>query len=248
MSPDLERLVQLQELDNAIEDARRRIAAHPQRLADADTRLTDAQRRLDDAKERLKGNQDSRRAYEKEAAVFQGRLAKFKDQLSEVKTNREYQAIQHEIATAQAELGGVEEIVLERMLEADTLTADVKAAEAALLQQQREISAEKAALERELTLVRKALADAGEKRTALIGSLEPRLIALFEQVSRARRGVAISAATRDGSCSVCHVRLRPAVFQLVRQNDQIIQCESCQRILYYVPPPPAASVAVTHPS
>ena len=248
MSPDLERLVQLQELDNAIENGRRKIATHPQRLMDADARLTDAQQRVDAAKERLKGNQEHRRAFEKEAAVFQGRLAKFKDQLSEVKTNREYQAIQHEIATAQSELGGVEERVLERMLEADALTADVKAAEAALVQQQREVGAEKSALEQELTMVRKALTDAEAKRAALVGSLEPRLIALFEQVSRARRGVALSAATRDGSCSVCHVRLRPAVFQLVRQNDQIIQCESCQRILYYVPPPPAASVAVTHPS
>jgi hypothetical protein len=248
MSPDLERLVQLQDLDNAIEDGRRKIATHPQRLAEADTRLTQAQQRVETAKERLKGSQEHRRTFEKEAAVFQGRLAKFKDQLSEVKTNREYQAIQHEIATAQAELGGVEEKVLERMLEADALTADLKAAEAALAQQQREVAAEKAALEQELTLVRRAMADASEKRTAIIGSLEPRLVALFEQVSRARRGVAMSAATRDGSCSVCHVRLRPVVFQLVRQNDQIIQCESCQRILYYIPPPAAASVAVTHPS
>jgi predicted nucleic acid-binding Zn-ribbon protein len=34
------------------------------------------------------------------------------------------------------------------------------------------------------------------------------------------------------------VRLRPQVFQLVRQNDSVIQCDSCQRILYYIPPPP----------
>jgi predicted nucleic acid-binding Zn-ribbon protein len=52
-----------------------------------------------------------------------------------------------------------------------------------------------------------------------------------------RKGVAICTATRDGLCSVCHVRLRPQVFQQVRHNDSIIQCDSCQRILYYVPPP-----------
>ena len=73
--------------------------------------------------------------------------------------------------------------------------------------------------------------------------MEPRLIALFEQVAKVRKGVAICTATRDGLCSVCHVRLRPQVFQLVRQNDQIIQCDSCQRILYYIPPPPP----VEHP-
>ena len=60
------------------------------------------------------------------------------------------------------------------------------------------------------------------------------------------QGVAVTTATRDGLCSVCHVRLRPQVFQLVRQNDSIIQCDSCQRILYYIPPPPPIEHAVTH--
>ena len=248
MTPDLTRLVQLQEIDDAIEDARRKIAAHPQRLADADARLSGATERLEGVRHRLKESHEARRGLEKDAAVFQGRLTKFKDQLAEVKTNREYQAMQHEIATAQGELGGVEEKVLERMLEADAIAMEVKEAEQALAQQQREIGAEKTALERELALMQTKLADASEKRATLTAAAQPRLIALFEQVARARKGIAISLATRDGSCSVCHVRLRPAVFQLVRQNDQIIQCESCQRILYYVPPPAPAEAPVTHTS
>ncbi|HYN65168.1 MAG TPA: C4-type zinc ribbon domain-containing protein, partial [Candidatus Limnocylindrales bacterium] len=84
-----------------------------------------------------------------------------------------------------------------------------------------------------------------QARESLLAAMEPRLIALFEQVARARKGVAICSATRDGLCSVCHVRLRPQVFQLVRQNDSIIQCDTCQRILYYVPPPAPAEPAVT---
>ena len=56
--------------------------------------------------------------------------------------------MQHEIATAQSDLGAVEEKVLERMLEADELAADVKRAEAALATQQKEIDAEKKALTR----------------------------------------------------------------------------------------------------
>ena len=78
--------------------------------------------------------------------------------------------------------------------------------------------------------------------------MEPRLVALFEQVARARKGIAICIATRDGLCSACHVRLRPQVFQEVRRNDAIIQCFSCNRILYYVPPPPPVEPAVTHGS
>ena len=246
MSPELDRLIKLQQLDSTIDDARRRIAAHPDRLADADTRLSEAKQRVDGAKQRLKDNQEARRALEKDAAVFQGRVGKFKDQLSEVKTNREYQAIQHEIETAQKDLGVVEEKVLEQMLDADTITADVKQAEGLLAAEQKAVEAEKAALTRELASVEAAMKEASEARASLVAQTDPTLIAMFEQVARARKGVAICAATRDGLCSACHVRLRPQVFQEVRRNDAIIQCFSCNRILYYVPPPAQAEPAVTH--
>ena len=238
MSPDLDRLIRLQHLDSTITEARQKIASHPQRLADADTRLSDARARLDGAKKRLADNHDARRALEKEVALYQGRLGKFKDQQSSVKTNREYQALGHEIETAQHDLVAVEDKVIERMVEADSLTADVKQAEVALNAQQKEIEAEKKELTAELTSVEASLQQATDARAALVKELEPRLMTLFEAVARVRKGVALCVATRDGLCSLCHVRLRPPVFQQVRTNEQIIQCDSCQRILYYIPPPP----------
>ena len=246
MSPDLERLIQLQRLESTIADARSRIAAHPQRLADAEARLASAAQALEVAKQRLKDSQEARRTVEKDAAVFQGRLTKFKDQLAAVKTNREYQAMQHEIETAQRDLGVAEEKVLERMMEADGLAGDIKQAEASFAADRKEIEAEKTLLHDELASVETSLKTASEARAALMQNLEPRLVATFEQVARVRKGVAVTTATRDGLCSVCHVRLRPQVFQLVRQNDSIIQCDSCQRILYYIPPPPPVEHPVTH--
>jgi len=248
MSPDLEHLIELQNLETAIEESRRRIAAYPQRVAEADERLAHAKEAVETAKQRLKANQEARREQEKEAAVYQSRLSKFKEQLSAVKTNKEYQAMQHEIGTAQKDLGVVEERVLERMMEADALTAEVKKAEQTLAAQQKAVEAEKKTLAEELATVEAALEEATAKRGARIAALPPPLVALFEQVARARKGVAITTATRDGLCAACHVRLRPQVFQEIRRNDQIIQCASCNRILYYIPPPPAAEPAVTHAS
>jgi uncharacterized protein len=246
MSPDLQRLIKLQQLESTIADAKATIASHPRRLADADARLNESKQAVESAKGRLKDNQEARRTLEKDAAVYQGRLTKFKDQLSLVKTNKEYQAMQHEIATAQSDLGGVEEKVLERMLEADTITADVKRAETALAAREKEIDAEKKELTQELASTESSLKEATEARAELVKGLDARLMATFEQVARVRKGVAISTATRDGLCSACHVRLRPFVFQQIRQNDAIIQCESCQRILYWIPPPPPIEHAVVH--
>jgi uncharacterized protein len=246
MSPDLQRLIKLQQLESTIADAKATIAAHPQRLADADARLNESKQAVETAKSRLKDNQEARRDLEKDVAVYQGRLTKFKDQLSLVKTNKEYQAMQHEIATAQSDLGAVEEKVLERMLEADTIAADVKRLEAVLATRQKEIDAEKKELTEELASVETSLKEASEARADVVKGLDARLMAIFQQVARVRKGVAISTATRDGLCSACHVRLRPFVFQQIRQNDAIIQCESCQRILYWIPPPPPIEHAVVH--
>jgi predicted nucleic acid-binding Zn-ribbon protein len=151
--------------------------------------------------------------------------------------------MQHEIATAQTELGAAEEKVLERMLDADAIADELKRAEATLVREQKAVDAEKKALADELALTERELASALASRTDLVNRSEPQLIDLFHQVARARKGIAISAATSDGLCSVCHVRLRPPVFQKVRHNDSIVQCEVCQRILYYVPPPAPAQVS-----
>jgi len=248
MSPELDRLIKLQQLDSTIEEARRAIAAHPQRLAQADARLDDAKQRVDAAKDRLKASQEARRSLEKDAAVFQGRISKFKDQQAAVKTNKEYQALGHEMETAARDLAAVEEKVLERMMDADVIVADIKQAEAVLAREQKEVDADKAALAKELAGVEAALAQASAARTELVAQTDQKLLSMFEQVARARKGIAICAATRDGLCSACHVRLRPQVFQEVRRNDAIIQCNSCNRILYYVPPPAPAEPAVTHSS
>jgi predicted nucleic acid-binding Zn-ribbon protein len=238
MSPDLQRLIDLQRFESAIANARARLASHPQRVAEAEARLTAATQALETVKQRLKDNQDARRALDKDIAVYQGRLSKFRDQQSSVKTNREYQALGHEIEVAQKDLGAVEEKILERMMEADAIAVAIKEAEVTCAAERKEIEADQKMLADELVTVEGTLASATKGREALLADLEPRLIAVFEQVARVRKGVAVTMATRDGLCSVCHVRLRPQVFQLVRQNDSIIQCDSCQRILYYVPPPP----------
>ena len=246
MSPDIERLIALQQVETAIADARAKLAAHPERVAAADATLESSRALLDAVRMRHKANQDARRDAEKDAALYQGRLSKFKDQLSAVKTNREYQAMQHEIGTAQQDLGAAEEKVLERMMEADAIAAELKEAEAAMARHEKEVAAERKALEAERTDVERTLSDAIARRDLLIRDTDGQLLSLFQQVAKARKGVAISLATRDGMCSVCHVRLRPPVFQKVRHNDSIVQCEICQRILYYIPPPPPVEAPVVN--
>jgi predicted nucleic acid-binding Zn-ribbon protein len=232
MNPDLERLIRLQQLETAAEDARRRIAEHPGRMQMLDARLQTVRDGLAAAKTRLAAVQEKRRAEEKDAATVQGRLAKYKDQLLEVKTNREYTAMLHEIETAQNDIRVREDRILETMMAADDLNAEIKKADAELKVAEREVAAARVELGAEMTTLQGDIERTAAERQRLIVEIDRSVLGRFEQVARIRKGVAVAEA-RNGHCTICHVRLRPQVFNEIRRNASIIQCDSCQRILYF---------------
>jgi hypothetical protein len=234
MNPDIQRVIELQRLDSAAQDARRRIADEPDRLRALDARLEAARQRVAAAKQQLEASQAARRDVEREVTGLQSRLSKYRDQLMAVKTNIEYQAMQKEIEYAQNGIRTLEDKVLERMLEADELTAALKDAERELSAVQQAVDQDRKALAVEVADLKQAIERFGGERTTLVHDLDPKVFAMFESVASRRHGVAVAEA-RDGICSICHVRLRPQVFNTVRLNDEIVQCESCQRILYFVP-------------
>lgn len=232
MLPDLEHLIHLQQLDDAAEEARRGLDELPSLEAALDARLAEAEARLHEAKQRMASSQATRRELEKELASVQGRLSKYKDQLMEVKTNREYQAMQTEIGTAEREVRSREDRILENMEEAEALTRLLKDAEGAFREEQSAVAAERAALAQQKTRFEHEIGRLAADRDALRGKVGTEALRLFDHIARQRKGIAIVEA-REGHCSLCHVRLRPQVFNEIRRNEKLIQCDSCQRLLYY---------------
>src|SRR5437667_490760 len=180
MHSDLERVITLHGLDSAAHDAQRRLADEPARAKALDARLEAARQRLASAKDRLAENQNARRAIEKEVAVHQGRLSKFRDQAMAVKTNQEYHAVQKEIGFAQTEIKTLEDRILERMLEADDLTAASKRLEKALADEQKAIDAERKTMTTELAELRTSLDRIGAERAALIAAMDRHIVAIYE--------------------------------------------------------------------
>lgn len=234
MNQDLEKLIALQRLDSTAHAAEKRIAEDPERQKGFDARLDAAKSAVAEAKQKLTDSQTARRAIEKDVAVHQGRLSKFNEQAMAVKTNQEYHAIQHEIAFAKNEIKALEDKILEGMMEGDELTAIVKKAEASLAAEQKAVDTERKTLAADIAGLRKSLEQVKTERAGIATSISPHVLGTFDLVSKRRGGVGMAEA-RDGVCTICHVRLRPQVFNNVRRNDEIIQCDSCQRILYFVP-------------
>jgi predicted nucleic acid-binding Zn-ribbon protein len=238
MHPSLEHLIRLQQLETDAGERKRRLAELPARVADADAAIAAAKAARDAAAALVAENTAARRAADRELNVQQSRLTKFKDQLMEVKTNKEYTAMQHEIATAEDGVRTFEDQILTLMMQADELTATVKAAEAALAAEERketqvraDVDAEREHLERELTTI-------AAQRVEVEGKLPAELVRTFTDSVAKRRGIAVSSI-KDGHCEACQVRLRPQLIMEIRKGDRIFHCESCMRILYM---PPAAPV------
>jgi uncharacterized protein len=156
-----------------------------------------------------------------------------------VKTNKEYQAMQKEIATAEREVRSFEDRILDRMEEAEGMQGEVTQAEKALKQEEAAIADERRTLDAESERIEAAVAKLAADRGALVADIAQPAFALFDHVSRSRRPPAVVEA-REGHCSFCHVRLRPQVYNEIRRNAALIQCESCQRILYFAGSPAVA--------
>ena len=215
--------------------ASKAIAEAPARIASLDALLQAATAALATAKQSLTDNQSHRRSIDKDLISAQQRQEKYKEQLMAVKTNDEYRAMQHQIEAVGAEVLQHEERVLVSMMEADDINAGIKKADAALKAAQAKVAAERGAIENEVKTYQTALAELNAARDRIIGALDNKgVIDTFQRIAKVR-GTAVARAEGE-RCTICQVRLRPAVFAEVRKNDQILQCDSCQRILYFIPP------------
>lgn len=245
MLPDLERLIHLQEIETRAGAAARIVAAAPDRIAALDAKLAAALAGVEAAKAAVADNQTARRTVDKDLTASQQRLEKYKEQSMAVKTNTEFHAMQHQMAAVKAEIDQFESRTLEVMMRADELAAALKGAEARLKADEAAVAAERTAIEAERADNESALKALAAERVTLVGQISPHAVSTFEKVARIRGGLAMARAEKE-RCVVCQVRLRPMVFQGVMRNDEIVQCDTCQRILYFVPPtaddqPPAAA-------
>ncbi|MYN64491.1 MAG: hypothetical protein F4X11_05610 [Acidobacteria bacterium] len=244
MLPDLERLIRLQQLETAVAAARQTIESFPAALEGLEARLARHAAGLEAAEQRLAANKTARREIEKKTAAIEKKLATSREHSMAVKTNKELWAVQAEIERATTDIRELEDRILERMMEADELSSDIEAARQALAEERTTVGEEQRRLEQERDRLQAQVERYDGDREEIVSGLSPRLIETFDTLMRGRKGIAVSEV-RDGRCRACQVRLRPQLYNDVRLNQRLIQCESCQRFLYF---PTAAGDAAAPPA
>jgi predicted nucleic acid-binding Zn-ribbon protein len=232
VNPDLEKLIELQDADRELARLEQEIAALPRRVAEIEAQLADARSRADSARASLKAGEMARRKLEGEIQAVQQKISKYKEQMLEVKTNEQYKALTHEVEYAEQQIRAAEDKILESMVDAEAKEKALHTAEADLKAETAEIEKEKAQARARTEEDQKLQAEWGAKRKALREGVSAELLRHYDRVLKLR-GTALAEAI-DHKCAACQVMLRPQVNNEVRTNDQIVICDSCHRILYFV--------------
>lgn len=232
MTPEIQAVIHLQELDHRCRDLRTEIAALPKHIAEIEKALVSHQRKLEADQAALVANEKERRKRETDIKGFEQKISHLKEQMLQARTNEQYRAFQNEISFAEGEIGKAEDGILDLMGESEPLETNVHAAEAALAQEKKQVEAESAEARKRTEADKKELARLLDERKRIVASLDKRAYSTYERIRKKYNGIAIAEGT-DGTCSACHIALRPQFHQELKMGDKLMTCESCGRLLYY---------------
>jgi predicted nucleic acid-binding Zn-ribbon protein len=137
-----------------------------------------------------------------------------------------------EIETCNKEITSKEDEVLAIMEKMESQEKAMEEGKRSFALNQEEVKKRRAELQNQMEELGVKLQNLQSDRSRLLEGISSPLLKQYSRIAGARKGVALAEA-RDYSCQVCHVRLRPQMFNEVKKNEQIITCESCNRILYY---------------
>ena len=236
MNPDLAGLIRLQRADSDLRKAEADLAEIPRRRTELEAALASERGRLDGTRAELDGSQKARRRHEGDLQDLESKRSKYKGQLMEVKTNKEYTAMLHEIEGVERDIRAREDQILAEMEQAEGLQAEAKKEEGLFKKEEEKWKAEGRVLDERAKALEAEVAKLSALRDEVAKAVPQERLELFQRVAR-KRGDAVAEA-KDSRCEACHVRLRPQMFMELKRNEDIVQCPSCGRVLYYEPPVP----------
>ncbi|MCX5698705.1 MAG: C4-type zinc ribbon domain-containing protein [Candidatus Omnitrophica bacterium] len=224
-------LVRLQELDSEIYALGNERAAKPQEIKAMEDAFELKKLDLAALEKKSLDLQKQRKEKELELAANVEGVKKLNGQLFSLKTNKEFQTMQKQIADAQADGSVIEEKILILFEESDKIKAQIdsenlklKAEEDIFLRQKKEIESRSAEIGGRLSQL-----DAQRKQ--VIPGIDPKMLREYERILHSRDGLAM-VTVKDSSCGGCHMLVPPQVINLIKMYEHIITCEVCNRILY----------------
>lgn len=152
-------------------------------------------------------------------------------QLNTAKSNVEYQGLQSQITKLRELSSKQEDDTLTLFEQIEALDRAILAAKAVTAAKKKEFDEFVAVCAKDEEEARAEIASTNERREAMMSELTSDLRATYERLREAREGVAI-VPLEGTSCSGCGMGMTPNTRSRILGASAIVQCDSCQRILY----------------
>lgn len=219
---------ELAELDGELNAERDAIASKRALLTELDDRVrlnTDSLQELERARAQLLG----------EIRQMSVQIDKAREKLPRCRNEREANAVQRELEELR-KLYRDREHEMEKLVGiADEVKGEVAAASERREVLSSELGETEGAASAKIQELERGVTEKRTRRDELGKRLQQTLYRRYELI-RKRRGSGLAEAV-NGGCAACHIKLPPMLFQQVMQGGALQQCPSCNRILYYEPPP-----------
>ena len=236
MHPDLEKLIVLQGLDAEAKRLRDEIAALPKHVAALDAKAKAVQGQRAVVLDLIAKEEALRRRQESDVKDHQAKIGRVRKQLDQATTTVQVTAFEHEIGFAQAEVSRLEDAELESMERSEALEAQKAVADEAVEDATKTVERERLRAAETIATDKTALAEVDRKRAVLRPEIGEAALSNYDRIAKGK-GTGLAEAVNQ-KCSTCQMMLRPQRWNDLRDRgneDEMMTCESCGRLLYYDP-------------
>ncbi len=231
MHPDIRKLLEVQKVDRELARIRRDLESLPGEEQRRRQRLGQARQQSEEAKGQLMQAEVESRTHEKSIRGADDEIRKLESRLNTVKNNAEYQATLFQIESVKRERSAIEDegmALLDRLEELRTsvraLQERVAGDEGTFAEFQEEAARLRAARERDA-------AAGSARREGLVAGIAPELLRKYTTIFEVRDGQAVCAVEGE-VCTGCYTRITPNDLTRLMGATSLVQCGSCQRLLY----------------
>lgn len=233
----LRQLLDLQAEDTAMARLLERRASLPEaaRLAEVNDLLAELDADLAIANKQNDEIAREQTRLEDQIALIDSKTAREEQRMmSGLVTNpKELSALQEEVASFKRRRSGIEDELLEVMVQREGSEATV----AKLTEERKQAASEKEDLTAKVARlsgdIDAELAEHEAKRQEVAAALPEDLVALYEKIRTTKHGVGAAALTA-GTCSGCHTKLPAIEAERIRKERGLQRCDNCRRILVVV--------------
>ena len=228
----LDILKKAQEIDRDIYLMLEQLNEIPEERLKSKRRLDSERTHLNELESALKKLQLHQKEKEGELVQKEAGIKKLDGQLGQVKTNKEYGALQQEIASLKADNSLLEEEIIRILDEMEAAQEEVKKESERLKQCQKEYETYDQELIQQEKRVAEAVASLRKQREEIVRHLDPEVRNLYERIVEKKKGLALVKVNGE-VCGACQMQLRPQLLNEIQLGETLVLCENCSRILYF---------------